>query len=606
MDELDAYLRGPFLADWQELHTVRGIADEALKTLNSFGIDGKWPYEVAQETTPKPSDSESTATMILFSAAVAAGKIPSSVLVPFVTPRNQNEMPSEVRDLHKRVADSLQPAIEAILLNTETRRGVETFEVTTSGTFGPDDPFTLLWLFELLFLFKGAATLQSTYEKVLKVIEPRVSDVFSSPSPASFALKGGRALEHMFPVLRVVQLSVQISRSVGTSGPSHARLVHYLQNRLHLHLSYFSIPDSSYDAAELAFAMEAILLLDPHALDTALVDRCMTVIDESQHRNPYWRPLRPFIANQQGMVLLPLSVEIANSLIRSCEILDKRDRSHRYTSRYIGLFRRYTEWLFTRVIRGAVEDGTRFLGWHSEHADDPGKIHLWETSQVLLYLLHYEGLLRRHRARTSLTLINLAVLTPTPGKRSPISLWDEGPRGREPLSGISSDSEYAIYQRIGDSYIRPRSAGESLYEPHFSMLLYGPQGTGKTTLAEDIAKCLGQPLITVTPSDFTVRGGAEVEARAKAIFDVLGAQTDSVILLDEIDRLILDRDSQLYQKQSDLFQFMTPGMLTKFRNLRREQRVIFIVSTNYAERIDPAIKKSRPNRRSVRSAAAKQ
>ena len=36
---------------------------------------------------------------------------------------------------------------------------------------------------------------------------------------------------------------------------------------------------------------------------------------------------------------------------------------------------------------------------------------------------------------------------------------------------------------------------------------------------------------------------------------------------------------------------MTPGMLTKLNSLRKSERVIFIISTNYAERIDPALKR---------------
>jgi len=39
-----------------------------------------------------------------------------------------------------------------------------------------------------------------------------------------------------------------------------------------------------------------------------------------------------------------------------------------------------------------------------------------------------------------------------------------------------------------------------------SMILYGPPGTSKTTLAEAIAKELGWPLLTITPSDFVKDG----------------------------------------------------------------------------------------------------
>jgi len=41
----------------------------------------------------------------------------------------------------------------------------------------------------------------------------------------------------------------------------------------------------------------------------------------------------------------------------------------------------------------------------------------------------------------------------------------------------------------------------------------------------------------------------------------------------------------------DLFQFMTPSMLVKLADLRNKKKIIFIIATNYEERIDKAIKR---------------
>jgi SpoVK/Ycf46/Vps4 family AAA+-type ATPase len=110
-------------------------------------------------------------------------------------------------------------------------------------------------------------------------------------------------------------------------------------------------------------------------------------------------------------------------------------------------------------------------------------------------------------------------------------------------------------------------------------------------VGENIADTLGMRMITVTVSDFLGRGGAYVEARAKAIFQTLEAQFDTVILFDEIDAFLLDRDSARYDKQDTLFQFLTPGMLTKINDLHKLGRSIFIIATNYKNRIDPAIQR---------------
>ncbi len=120
------------------------------------------------------------------------------------------------------------------------------------------------------------------------------------------------------------------------------------------------------------------------------------------------------------------------------------------------------------------------------------------------------------------------------------------------------------------------------------MVLFGPPGTGKTSIAEDLAATLKWTFIEITPSDFVASGVSAVELRAKEIFTALTEQEDAVILLDEIDRLILDRDSRLYQEQGDMFQVLTPGMLPKLKQLRSRQRSIFILATNYKERLEPA------------------
>ena len=78
-----------------------------------------------------------------------------------------------------------------------------------------------------------------------------------------------------------------------------------------------------------------------------------------------------------------------------------------------------------------------------------------------------------------------------------------------------------------------------LLDASYSCLLYGPPGTGKTTLARSVAEGLGWPLLTITTSDFIVDGEAQVEARAKKLFEALNAQRNMVVFFDEIDRLVL-------------------------------------------------------------------
>jgi SpoVK/Ycf46/Vps4 family AAA+-type ATPase len=136
-----------------------------------------------------------------------------------------------------------------------------------------------------------------------------------------------------------------------------------------------------------------------------------------------------------------------------------------------------------------------------------------------------------------------------------------------------------------------------------AVLLCGPPGTSKTSLIEAIVKELAADLgkkqlvgrylvylVQLSPADFLLDGPNRVEQVAKRIFDYLTQMENVVVLFDEIDRLILDRNGPEYDKQEDVFQFMTPSMLPKLTALRHRGSVVrFAIATNYAERIDAAI-----------------
>jgi len=295
----------------------------------------------------------------------------------------------------------------------------------------------------------------------------------------------------------------------------------------------------------------------------------------------YWRPNRPFIAEPTGEVMLPLSVEGANSLLRSIDIVDEKQLYGTFAATALPMFRRFWQWLRARKVEIAAL-GTRCIGWHSEHVNEAGVIHLWDTSQVVEFLMGFRKLLHSHIARETLVRSRVKV-----GEPQKVGDWDKITQKYEPLTDEAIASR--VFDLVYSDFVVPwRTNQESRA---YSMLLYGPPGTGKTTIASSIANALKFRLITITVSDFLGAGGAMVEARAKAIFQMLEAQSDCVILFDEIDSFLLDRDSEHYRQQDTLFKFLTPGMLTKINDLRKGERSIFIIATNYANRIDPAIKR---------------
>lgn len=129
-----------------------------------------------------------------------------------------------------------------------------------------------------------------------------------------------------------------------------------------------------------------------------------------------------------------------------------------------------------------------------------------------------------------------------------------------------------------------------------SLVLFGPGGTGKTSLIEALANTCNVPLVEVTPSDIAKRGEAAIETRARAVFEALSMLSRVVILFDEFDPILKRRD-ETGASDTTIFSFLTPGMLPKLKALHdkaKERAVAFCLITNLIGTLDlPAVRKGR-------------
>ncbi|MCF8087547.1 MAG: ATP-binding protein [Desulfotignum sp.] len=589
--------------DKLELQLTKATIEKTRRVFPDFILENKWPYEIFDHEIKIPKTySHSTNAMILFSLIAASGKTGENCpLIPDVDLIEPYDFQAETQK-YEEVWKELLTQIEKEL---EKKK-----QITYSSTFGKNDILTLSWLIEIerskVFETKIQAHItkkinESIQDKKLLKIDPIKIEDGSSWLEWDEG-KERRSIDHAFLALRCIQLRQSFDlkpnpekKSSDNHDSKHlSPFIDYFDNRIHEQLSKFEIRDGDFDAAELIFALEGLLLTKPLSISRAKLNRIFYVITESQNKNPYWRPVKPIVVTPQGRVLFPLSVETASSLLRCCNLIENECNEPNYFSKNLDLFRRYVEWLRSRIITGwakpaqtngeNAKDRIKFHGWHSEHVHMHPGIHIWETANVFLFLHYYSFMLEKHIANKSLEAAGLSAQFPENSERDMV----------EPLSPKDCNEKLRPYSYAENHLIGPRRQNQNSEEKTYSILLYGPPGTGKTNFAEYICQKLNWPLITITPSDIIQGGESEVEARAKKIFEVLEDQFDAVILLDEIDRMILDRSSKGYNKQGDFFQFMTPGMLTKLRNLRKKERCIFIIATNYRERIDPAaIRKGR-------------
>ena len=602
--DLSDYLDRRYAVDRAMVKEVALQTDSALETLLETNLGRRgWPYSLTNGQSLKSDPfSQSTAAMILHAVAVAYGVISDSVLAPRVEPgmvrtaKGKKRKPADVKNLLSNGASALISELNATSARTHGRA------LTVSSTWGVDSPLTLTWIYELLNETDVVDRTESQpiLIKVRKLAKKRIDALVKDPTLVDLEFESTDSYpveQHPFILLRSLQLAqaVGIDRSFDLQ---FGKLPSIFLNQLHAELSNSEIQDGGFDPACLVFALEGLLIISPEAITDSILHQVVEVLGRAPSVATHWQPVRPLVANKRGFTLLPQSVEVANSYLRICGLeRDRRISEEPLFTRSFAVLQSYTDWLLSRVFSMRVEVRAQkkdVQGWQSEHTYKPNIVHSWATSQVVLFLQYYSVMLQEHIAHASRVAAKLDFRSQTTSLDKSSEKWDKS-KGHEPLQQLPPENLFRAYNRVDRLFVLPRTKpSDSRSSPKYSILLYGPPGTGKTSFAEALAEALHYDLIIVSPSDFIRSGEAGVEERAKRIFDVLLEQSNCVILFDEIDRLLLDRDSDEYLAQGDMFQFMTPSMLTKINDLRKQERSVFIIATNYAERIDGAIK--RPGR----------
>lgn len=92
--------------------------------------------------------------------------------------------------------------------------------------------------------------------------------------------------------------------------------------------------------------------------------------------------------------------------------------------------------------------------------------------------------------------------------------------------------------------LTPQSASSALQTltscpPIYSLILFGPPGTAKTTICSAVASFLGWHFVTIDTACFLADGLEHVASRMSYIFDRLKALDRTIILFDEIEEFCL-------------------------------------------------------------------
>jgi len=246
----------------------------------------------------------------------------------------------------------------------------------------------------------------------------------------------------------------------------------------------------------------------------------------------------------------------------------------------------------TQLQLPAKEGGSlilRDIGWSSGHRidEDRREPEAWATASVFAYaqtLRRLLGVWTREEAAEGLNRVS-AFLTAEAGAK----IEERGaswPQPDLPTVGEQLVTLFVNPVKMTEDVERSEPDNQPIRKNHArSAILFGPPGASKTTLARAVAGEIGWQYVELHASHFVSEGLPNVQRTADQLFQRLMELDHTVILFDEIDELVRERE-----KEPDAFgRFLTTSMLPKLAELWDQRKVIYFVATNHIKYFDRAV-----------------
>jgi hypothetical protein len=346
---------------------------------------------------------------------------------------------------------------------------------------------------------------------------------------------------------------------------------------------------SFWDARELVFAAASYGSVINWTQDARLPRAC-ALLSEALSERGMLAPGRPFHTMDNGFSLYPSSFEVARGF---AQLIHRTEFpvSSQLVRRMLQLFEDHS-----LPLEEAGAEPT--VCWHAEDPPIPRRPTVWVTSVAVLALsrivrmldhqinervLEHFSTVRYDKDETGLRLEDLSfpdyALCPLP---------------RDIMRELRPEQQRKWSVAITLEQMRAHVLGTTLPESYpkaFSGVLFGPPGTGKTTLLKALASSSKRPLVQITPSDIARFGEQWIEKSAKLIFDALSMLTQAVIIFDEFEPILLKRETGDQKETRNIFTFLTPGMLPKITKLyeaAEQQGIAYCLVTNHYKKLDEA------------------
>lgn len=150
-----------------------------------------------------------------------------------------------------------------------------------------------------------------------------------------------------------------------------------------------------------------------------------------------------------------------------------------------------------------------------------------------------------------------------------------------------------LMELVGLPILHPEIYQTTGVEPPRGVLLYGPPGCGKTTIANALAGELQVPFINISAPSVVSGMSGESEKKLREIFDEARSVAPCIIFLDEIDAITPKRDGGA---QREMERRIVAQLLTLMDELTLENTdgkpVVVLGATNRPDSLDSALRRA--------------
>jgi ATPase family associated with various cellular activities (AAA) len=235
--------------------------------------------------------------------------------------------------------------------------------------------------------------------------------------------------------------------------------------------------------------------------------------------------------------------------------------------------------------------------WNSGHHPQQGEPESWATASVYHFFYELDRLLAEAVRIEIFRYLDL----PTPsaaatGKK--VTKTQFAPKFLDSVVKVRGNKR-PLKRFLWDNFVEPLANEAPNVEKGdkfkkgtpISAIFFGPPGTSKTEMSQQVADFLGWPLLAIDPSHLLRNGMDGIQAEANVIFRMLEETERVVVLFDEFDEFVRERGSSDAEQFSRL---LTTAMLPKLASIHHRATVVFIIATNNIRQFDLAIR--RPGR----------